>query len=423
MSQSFASDGGAEPRDGTSSDEQLAAEIADHLAAAAGDLKRRGEAEDEAARLALARFGDVALVKRQCWWIHNGEDFMFRTVGIALLSLLTIGVAVVGFGAWRLQSTLTSRTEELSEQLASLTTTQQAMLVQQRPPEITGLAYLGDPSTPAKDVEIRVFRFSEEPASDMGKSATGVVTRRLRTDALGRFDSGILQAGEYCVLGPLMDPEGKASEHEFLFSQLQSRPLYLTAGVGKSTVDLDLVASARIRLSVTDIPNVVTIAGEEVRVFVQILVSTDGVRIFEHMQSRPQPVQPSDEPPRDGWPLPLPKSSRFASAVQRPADLPRAWWLPPRDYSIELRLSFFPTNTPVIHTKPIPIALKLIPGRTAAITVSLLGDPLENRFIAAEKKFENIQPLLKSVADGIELNGAVAMEERETLPVRNTDPH
>jgi hypothetical protein len=49
-------------------------------------------------RIELARFGDVALVKRQCWWIHNGEEFMFRTVGIALLSLLTIGVAVVGFG-------------------------------------------------------------------------------------------------------------------------------------------------------------------------------------------------------------------------------------------------------------------------------------------------------------------------------------
>ena len=57
MSQSFAHDGGIEPRSGASPDgsldEQLAAEIADDLAAAAGDLKRRGEAEDEAARLAV----------------------------------------------------------------------------------------------------------------------------------------------------------------------------------------------------------------------------------------------------------------------------------------------------------------------------------------------------------------------------------
>ena len=52
---------------------------------------------------------------------------MFRTAGIALLSLLTIGVAVVGFGGWQLQRPAL-RAEELSEQLASLTTTQQAML-------------------------------------------------------------------------------------------------------------------------------------------------------------------------------------------------------------------------------------------------------------------------------------------------------
>ena len=191
MSQSFANDGGIEREGGTSSgaslDEQLDAEIADHLAAAARDLLRRGEAEDQADRLALARFGDVARVKRQCWWIHNGEEVMFRTAGIGLLSLLTIGVAVVGFGGWQLQRNLASRTEELSEQLASLTATQQAMLARQRPPEITGLAYLGDPSTPAKDVEIQVFRFSEEPPSNMGIKASGVITRRLRTDGLGRL--------------------------------------------------------------------------------------------------------------------------------------------------------------------------------------------------------------------------------------------
>src|SRR4029079_9928920 len=217
MSQSFAHDRGSERSggapDGSSNesfDDQLAAEIADHLAAAADDLVRRGEAEDQAARMAIARFGDVARIKRQCWWIHNGEDVMFRTAGIVLLSLLTIGVAVVGFGGWQLQRNLASRTEELSGQLASLTTTQQAMLAQQRPPEITGLAYLGDPSKPAKDVEIKVFRFSDETPSNMGMQASGVGMRRLRTDALGHFDSGILQSGEYCLLAPLVDPEGNA---------------------------------------------------------------------------------------------------------------------------------------------------------------------------------------------------------------------
>ena len=231
MSQSFAHDGGIEPRGGESpagsSDELLAAEIADHLAAAAGDLKRRGEAEDEAARLALARFGDVALVKRQCWWIHNGEEVMFRTAGNRAVELVDDRRGRGWFGGWQLQRSLASRTEELSEQLASLTTTQQAMLAQQRPPEITGLAYLGDPSRPAKDIEIQVFRFSEEPPSNVSPRASGVITRRLRTDSRGHFDSGILQSGEYCVLGPLLDPEGQADEHELIFSRLQSGPLYL----------------------------------------------------------------------------------------------------------------------------------------------------------------------------------------------------
>jgi cytochrome c-type biogenesis protein CcmH/NrfF len=406
-------------------DEQLAAEIADHLSAAASDLVRRGEAEEQAARLALARFGDVARVKRRCWWIHNGEEVMFRTAGIALLSILTIGVAVVGFGGWQLQRSLASRTEELSEQLASLTATQQAMLDQQRPPEITGLAYLGDPSKPAKDVEIQVFRFSEEPPSS--PRASGVITRRLHTDSRGHFDSGILQSGEYCLLGPLLDPEGKVDEHELIFSQLQSGPLYLTAGVGKSTVELDLAASGRIRLAVANIPNSVAIADEEVRVLVQMTASTEEVRrYFER-----KPVPPSDEPPRGGWPLPLPKPPNdiAAPASQRPADLPRAWWLPPRDYSVMLNLSLLRTKKQgsqpgpfSVSTKWVTSVLKLIPGGTAVITVGVLGDPLEHRVEAAVKEFEknsqtkldigsDISPILKSVADGIELNVALAMEE------------
>ncbi len=429
MSQSFAHDGGIEPRSGASPDgsldEQLAAEITDHLAAAAGDLKRRGEAEDEAARLALVRFGDVARVKRQCWWIHNGEEVMFRTVGIALLSLLTIGVAVVGFGGWQLQRNLASRTEEMSQQLASLTTTQQEMLAQPRPPEITGLAYLGDPSRPAKDIEIQVFRFSEEPPSNMSPRVSGVTTRRLRTDSRGHFDSGILQSGEYCVLGPLLDPEGQADDHQLIFSQLQSGPLYLTAGVGNSTVELDLAASGRIRLAVTNIPNSVTIADEEVRVLVSTTVSTEEVRkYFER-----RPVPPSDEPPRGGWPLPLPPYDIAATGSQRPADLPRAWWLPPRDYSIALNLSLLRTkkqgSQPApfsVNTKWVTSAVKLTPNATAILTVSVPGDPLEKRIGAAVNEFErnsqaklgigsDISPILKSVADEIELNVALDMEE------------
>jgi hypothetical protein len=430
MSQSFAHDGGAEREGGSSGgssrgslDEQLAAEIADHLAAAAGEMVRRGKPEDEAARLALAQFGDVAKVKRQCWWIHNGEDVMFRTAGIALLSLLTIGVTVVGFGGWQLQRNLASRTEELSEQLATLTATQQAMLVQQRPPEITGSAYLGDPSKPAKDVEIQVFRFSEEPPNNgMGAIASGVVARRLRTDALGHFDSGILQSGTYCLLGPLIDPDGKANKEEFLFTQMQSRPLYLTAGVGKSTVELDLAASGQIRLEATGIPNSVMIDDEEVRVFVVLQAWPDEMRYMDR-----KPLPPSDQPPRNGWPLPLPPGN-IAAAQQRPADLPHDWWLPPREYAVAVQL-YFPTKssgsmggglTP-IQTKAVPFALKLTPGDTATLALNIVGDPLEKRFEAALKELKtnsqkaigpgSVYGLVQSVAGGIELNVALTMQD------------
>lgn len=449
MSQSFARDGGIERSGGASSDgspnesfdEQLAAEIADHLAAAADDLVRRGEAEDQAARMAIARFGDVARVKRQCWWIHNGEDVMFRTAGIALLSLLTIGVAVVGFGGWQLSRNLASRTEELSGQLASLAATQEAMLAQQRPPEITGRAYLGDPSKPAKDVEIQVFRFADEPPSNMGMQASGVVMRRLRTDALGHFDSGILQSGEYCLLGPLLNPEGEVNENELLFTKLQSRPLYLTAGVGKSEVEFNVEAPARIRLSVDNIPNSLTIAGKEVRVFVQLSVMTDGVQLFER-----RPVPPNDQPPRNGWPLPLPgPPNTGAGASLRPENLPRSWWFSPRDYSISLNVAFWPSNdgisTPASNTKWTTIDVKLSGTDTATLTLSLLGEPLQQQVEAAAKEFEKDpqafnekvaknskaqlmggmfggmgsvkrDPLLEGLADGVELKAALAIDEK-----------
>ncbi len=426
MSQSFADDSGSRREEVESSagplEEQLAAEIADHLAAAASDLTRRGEAEDQAARLAQERFGDVARVKRQVWWIHNGEEVMFRTAGIALLSLLTIGVAVVGFGSCQMQRNLAARTNELSEQLTSLTATQQAMLAQQRPPEITGIAYVGDLSRPAKDVEIQVFRFSEEPPSTMSPGVSGVMARRLRTDAQGRFESGILQAGEYCVLAPLLDPEGKFDEDRLLFKRLQSHPLYLVAGVGKSTVDMNLLATSRIALGATSLPNSIRLGDQEVRVFVQIQAWTDGV-YFQRL-----PVPPSDEPPRDGWPLPIPVPHSVASAHQRPADLPHEWWLPPRDYSVSLSVLFWPTKEYGIGstqtlTKPAEFDLKLAPGATATATLEVLGDPLQKRFDDIAKELAEKLPfnagaqlVLKNFAEAIELKVAIAMEEAVAAP-------
>ena len=209
---------------------------------------------DQAAQRALAQFGDVARVKRQCWWIHKGDEVMIRTAAIGALVLLTIGVAVVGFGGWQLQRNLAFRHRRAKRATRLAQPAQKAMLDQQRPPEISGLAYLGDPSRPAKDVEIQVYMFSEEPATAGQGKPTGVVVRRLHTDEAGRFESGVLQSGEYCLLGPLMGPDGQLSEQSRLFTHLQSRPLYLVAGVRKSIVDLNLAASTQVRLEASGIP-------------------------------------------------------------------------------------------------------------------------------------------------------------------------
>jgi hypothetical protein len=181
-------------------------------------------------------------------------------------------------------------------------------------------------------------------------------------------------------------------------------------------------------MRVTDIPNSVTIAEEEVQVSIVVAAYPDGMRYYE-----PGPVPPSAEPPRDGWPLPLPLAHHnIAAAMQRPADLPRAWRLPPRNYSVMVQLSFVGSKTnaanipliPPTQTKSVPFDVKLTPGGTATFTVSVPGDPLENRFEAAVKEFEKnyyqaklgpvpeIGPtILKPVADGIELNVAITMEE------------
>ncbi len=415
MSQSFAGDPGRERKTAASPeeslDEQLAAEIADHLASAASDQVRRGQSEEQAAQLAQQRFGNVARIKRQVWWIHNGEEVMYRTVGIALLALLTIGVAVVGFGGWQMQHNLSVRTEELSAKLETLTATQEAMLAQQRPPDVSGIAYLGDPSRPAKDVEIQVYRFSEEPAtvSRGAVTASGVVTRRFRTDAQGRFDSGTLPSGAYCLLAPLLDPEGKSDANDLLFSRLQSQPLYLFTGLGKSTVDLNLLAPARLTLEVKDIPDEVRIGLAQVKVLVWLAIRSDDIYGYLH-----GPLSPSDSPPRDGWPLPLPPAtSDAAGASLPPAKLPHSWWLPPRKYEVQLGIDFPSGNvfggTQSHLSKSVKLDVDLTANTMAKITLNVIGEPLEEQvaYDADPDAYVGLPNWLQQVAPKIELNAAL----------------
>ncbi|MBI2826483.1 MAG: hypothetical protein HYX69_17545 [Planctomycetia bacterium] len=327
MSESFAHEGGADPRasgPGESLDAELEAEIADHLAAAAGELMRRGETPDAAAQLARGRFGDVERIKRQCWWIQKGDEVMFRTLGIGLLSLLAIGVVVVAVGGWQLQRNFAARTEELSAQLASLTKTQQAMLAQQRPPEITGHCYLGDPSKPAADVEVKVYRFSE--IAGLSSSRRGLLVRRVRTDSDGRFQTGVLTAGDYSLLAPLQAPSADNDVQALLFAELQTRPQFLTTGSDAPPEKLDVLASAHLRLEYDEsIPDVIPFGDHEFPVSRNIYVG--GACEF--------PTPPTCEPPNERWPLP----GGSGVAQGYPSKLPQAYYIPAGTYPASASIS------------------------------------------------------------------------------------
>src|SRR3990172_4368434 len=96
----------------------LAAEIADHLASAEADLLRKGHAPAEAAQVARARFGDIARILRQCWWIQQGDQIMIRAITIALLAVLTITVAALTFAGFQAPRSFSTRIDRVSEQLA-----------------------------------------------------------------------------------------------------------------------------------------------------------------------------------------------------------------------------------------------------------------------------------------------------------------
>jgi len=249
---------------------------------------------------------------------------MFRTVGIGLLSLLTVAVVAVALGGWQVQRNLASRTEELSGQLASLTSTQQAMLAQQRPPEITGLCYLGDRSKPAADVEIKVYRF---PESGSTAGARGVIVGMERTDMDGHFKTGPLQYGDYCLLVALRAPPGEADEL-LLFKEIQTKPVSLAPGCGVVQSDVDVLASGRVELSAA--AQVANIGkrddGNDLkdRIVLNLLSGAED-----------KPVRAFDSDYLDGrtpiskWPVPM----HFRQAPFAVSSLPRTWWLPPRTYA------------------------------------------------------------------------------------------
>ncbi|MDZ4819699.1 MAG: permease prefix domain 1-containing protein [Planctomycetota bacterium] len=233
------------PGDSESVAARIDAEIADHLAMASHELIRRGEKPESAVQLAMSRFGDIGSIKRRCRWIQQGDEIMFRTVGIALMACLVLAMGALAWSSWSQQQMFSQQTESLTAQIASLTKTQQTMLDRQQPPEITGKVYLGDPSVPAKGVELTVWRFADEPVEEFKRN--GSVYRLVQSDEQGNFRTGALPTGTYSLLAPIQVPAGK-SEEDLYFKQLQSRPMYLVSGEDQPRVDLDLLASAQLRM-------------------------------------------------------------------------------------------------------------------------------------------------------------------------------
>lgn len=252
--------------------DDIEAEIADHLASAVAELAGTGTSALAAERAAHERFGNIAAVRRKCWWIQQGDQVMLRLLAIGLLAALVLAIAAFGIGGWKVQTAMADRLDRLTEELASLHRGQEAMLARQSAetqpaeaqpaavsavvPEIRGRAYLGDPSHPAADAEIQIWN-----------ATTMTIFRRVRTDGSGRFRSRSLPAGDYFTLARSLGADGKVVDSTPLTTQpmlvallgadakvvdstypmpqgihylAQSRPLYAYPGDELPEISLDL---------------------------------------------------------------------------------------------------------------------------------------------------------------------------------------
>jgi hypothetical protein len=263
--------------------EQISAELADHLAASAGELERRGIPAADAEAQAREKFGDVSAVSRQCYWVQQGDTIMFRRVTIALVVLLCVGLIATTANSWLAQSRLTQQLAQLNEQLASLTKTQETLQDRQKPLSITGLIYDGDKSKPVANHEVGIARLNDS-----------AVVRRIKTDSRGIYDSGPLAAGDYFVFGTLTE-DVKLSGEGLQF--VQGPPQYLYAGVGEVNADLDASYRPTGRIALKCSPPLQSIDVENRYRIVPSLMLTASSgrwRSFPWHPNRPQPPQ---------WPL------------------------------------------------------------------------------------------------------------------------
>ncbi len=227
----------------------IAAELADHLAESTAAARVKGLNEEQAKAHAAGRFGDVAAILRQCWWIKKGDAIMFRSAAIILGCICVIGLFAVAYSAWRIEASFTDQMGALSGQLAELNQTLTnnnannalAQPVDNRP-QITGKLYLGDPSVPAVGAEVEVWD---------AKSMDAPV-REIRTDENGNYEIRDLPDGVFFLLASLMDDRNANVEYQHNRSGpewpkvirrnvcVQSAPITLWQKRPTQTCDLDV---------------------------------------------------------------------------------------------------------------------------------------------------------------------------------------
>ncbi len=226
------------PSDRGQSHDEIAAEIADHLATAETELTKSGSAPEEARAAARKKFGDVEKIQKTCYWIQNGETVMLRWTLISLAAVLCILLSLSNFGNWRTQSQLADEMGKLSSELKAIAAAKQTPAAVPQPPEIGGILYSGSKDKPLANAEVMIMR------------TDGNVVRRTMTNTQGEYHSGPLDAGDYCITTKTTEAIPQPNTHWIT----QSKPLFIHAGSGNVSQNLDAkfpLARVKLRASRT----------------------------------------------------------------------------------------------------------------------------------------------------------------------------
>ncbi len=210
---------------------EIQAEIADHLATATEKLQSQGIASNEAREKSEAKFGDAATIGRRCYWIKQGDFLMFHTATIVLLTLLCCALGVMAFNGHRSQRQMAEQMTALAEQLKALAERPivQSQPSEHPPQEITGQAYVGSPTLPVKNKEVMIVNATD-----------GSIVRRVLTDDDGKYRSGPLGAGDYCLVSSV----ATQSPLTPYFPYIQTAPIYVYPGLPAPGHDFDVAEQA-----------------------------------------------------------------------------------------------------------------------------------------------------------------------------------